>query len=149
MIASFPPYGHREPMDVFKTSVAIALIFTPVLVKFHLDHRQQQAVTGEYESSKSSILSMIDVAADQQDLKTLTRINDKYGRCVSDGSFQSAIRDAWAKVAAHEAELELDVSRHLDLMRHQEESSLGVDLLKPQISPEAKGGEQPLSRLPR
>ena len=148
MIATFPHYGYREPMDVLRTSIAIALLLSPALVKLHLDQRQRQAVTGEFESSRASIFSMIDTAVERQDVGTLTRIDDKYADYVSDGSFQTAIREAWAKVAAREAELELAVSRHLDLLRDQEESSLGVDPLKPQIPPDKQVVEQPLSRLP-
>lgn len=148
MIATFPHYKHREPMDVLRTSVVIALLLSPVLVKLHLDQRQRQSVTGEYESSKASILSKIDSAVKHQDTDTLTRISERYAGYVSDGSFQSAIREAWAKVGAREAELELAVSRHLDLLRDQEESSLGVDPLKPQIPPAKQVVEQPLSRLP-
>jgi hypothetical protein len=130
-------------------SVAITLILSPALLKIGLEQRKRQTLEGEFESKRSQIFSRIDLAVDRQDLETLTRINRKYAGSVSDNNFQTAIREAMAKVTAHEAQLELIVSRHLDLLRHQEETPPVYDPKKPQLSAEKKVEEQPLSKLPR
>lgn len=130
-------------------SIAITLLLTPALLKMGIEQRKQQTIAVEFESRRSLIFSRIDNAVDRQDLETLTRINRKYAGKVSDSTFQAAIREAMAKVTAHEAQLELVVSRHLDLLRHQEETPPIYDSKKPQISAEKKVEEQPLSKLPR
>ena len=130
-------------------SIAIVLLFSSALFKIGFEHRQKETIAGEFEMKRSRILSRIENAVDKQDLETLNRINNKYSGCVSDGTFQSAIREALAKVTAREAQLELVVSRHLDLLRHQEESHLNLEPQKSQDSAGIKVQDQPLSKLPR
>jgi len=129
--------------------IVIALIFSVVLFKLHLAHYQRQSIASEFQSSRAFILSKIDSAIDRQDIETLTHIHKKYAGCVSDRTFRSSIREALAQVSAREAALELAVSRHLDLIRHQEESPLRPDPRKPQIPPERQLEYQALSQLPR
>ena len=149
MTATLPPYKPQRPLGILPASIAISLLFTPALLKIGMDLREHFSLAGEFESRRTLILSRIDSAVDNQDLKTLNRINSKYGGCVTDGTFQSAIREALAKVTAREAEMELAVSRHLDLVRHQEESSPTFDPEKPQLPADKQPVDQPLSRLPR
>ena len=130
-------------------SIAIVLLFSSALFKIGFEQRQKETIAGEFELKRSRILSRIENAVDKQDLETLNRINNKYSGCVSDGTFQSAIREALAKVTAREAQLELVVSRHLDLLRHQEESHLNLEPQKSQDSAGIKVQDQPLSKLPR
>lgn len=146
MIATHPPYKPRAPIGIVKMSMAIALLLSPFFVKLHLEQRQRNSIAVEYRSSRSTIFSKIDSAVEDQDLDALIRINDKYTRCVSDGTFRAAIRDAIAKVSAREAELELAVSRHLDLLRHQEESTVRFDPLERVTE---RPAEQQLSELPK
>ena len=149
MIATHPSYKSRRLPDIIHVSIAIVLLFSSALFKIGFEHRQKEVIAGEFEMKRSRILSRIENAVDRQDLETLNRINNKYSGCVSDGTFQSAIREALAKVTAHEAQLELVVSRHLDLLRHQEESPLSHD---PEEGPKSAGEivqDQPLSKLPR
>ena len=59
------------------------------------------------------------------------------------------LKDALAKASAHENELELTVSKHLDLARHREEIAARNSL--PQALPSAidKDSQTRLSLLPR
>lgn len=149
MIATHPPYKPQRPLGIVPTSIAIALILSPALVKLGMDQRKRVAIENDYESRRSLILSRIDTAMERDDLDTLNRINNKYAASVSDGTFRSAIREALAKVTAREAELELAIARHLDLIRNQEQSPLRPDPLKPQVPAGNQNQDQPLSRLPR
>ncbi|MEO5914134.1 MAG: hypothetical protein ABIS50_07875 [Luteolibacter sp.] len=149
MIATLPPYKPHRALGLLPASVAIALVLSPVVIKLGMDQRERVARAGEYQSKRSLILSRIETAANRHDLETLTRLNEKYANCVSDGTFRSAIREAMAKVGAREAELELAVSRHLDLIRNQEELPLHSNPPKQQNSAEKPVEDQPLSKLPR
>ncbi|MES2661339.1 MAG: hypothetical protein V4689_22150 [Verrucomicrobiota bacterium] len=149
MTATHPPYKPQRALGIVPTSIAIALILSPAFIKLGIDQRKRAAIENQFESRRSLIFSRIDSAVARQDLETLTRINDRYAGSVSDGTFRSAIREAMAKVTAREAELELAISRHLDLIRDQEQSPLRPDPLKPQIPSGKQVEEQPLSKLPR
>jgi len=149
MIATLPHDKPRKAMRIVHLLIAITLILTFFILKLGVDERRKSKIADEFESRRSLIMSRIDNAVDRQDLATLTRINSKYSNCVSDGTFQSAIREALAKVTAHEAQLELEVSRHLDLLRHQEESQINYDPRKNQVPVDRKLQDQPLSKLPR
>jgi hypothetical protein len=149
MTATHPISKPRRLPNIVHLSIAIVLLLSSALFNIGVEERQKHTIADEFESKRSLILSRIDNAVDRQDLDTLTRINNKYSGCVSDGTFQSAIREALAKVTAREAALELAVSRHLDLLRHQEESLPNYDTMKPQIPAAKQVAEQPLSKLPR
>ena len=149
MIATHSSYKSRRLPDIIHVSIAIVLLFSSALFKIGFEQRQKETIAGEFELKRSRILSRIESAVDRQDLETLTRINNRYSSCVSDGTFQSTIREALAKVTAHEAQLELVVSRHLDLLRHQEESQLSIEPEKSQATAGKKVQDQPLSKLPR
>lgn len=149
MIATLPHDKHRKAMGITRALITVTLFLTPFMLKFGADERRKSKIADEFESRRSLIMSRIDHAVDRQDLAALTRINNKYSDCVSDGTFQSAIHEALAKVTAHEARLELVVSRHLDLLRHQEESKLDSDLSQARAPVGKQPLDQPLSKLPR
>ncbi len=149
MIATVPNYKPRRSIILVQCSVALLLLLSPVLVRHQLDLVRRASVTGEFQSSRSSILSSIDRAAERQDFDTLKEINDKYARYVSDGTFRSALDRALAKVAAQEAALELRVSKHLDVLRNQEEAPDWPLPQPAQIAQERNVEEQTLSKLPR
>ena len=149
MTATIPPYKQRTPVGTVQVFIVISLIFSVLLFKLHLAYRERQAIASEFQSSRAFILSKIDSATARQDIETLTSINSKYAGSVSDSTFHSSIRQAFAQVSAREAALELAVSRHLDLLRHQEESRFRPNPRKPQVPSDGKPGDQPLSELPR
>ncbi len=149
MITSLPPYKSRGSLAIAYASLAVTLLLSPALLKLGVEQRKKLSIADQFESRRALILSRINTAVDRQDLTTLTRINNKYSSSVTDGTFQASIREALAKVTAHEAQLELVVSRHLDLLRHREESPLSYDPKRPQVAADKQPPDQPLSKLPR
>ncbi len=149
MIATLPPYKPREPIGIVNASIAIALLLSPFAAKLYLEHRERMTIAGEFQSERSAIFSRIDGAVERQDLDALDRIRKKYVGCVTDEAFLTTIRRAFAQVAAREAALELAVSRHLDLLRHQEEATIDLEPFKPRTVSKKPTKEQSLSKLPR
>lgn len=149
MIATLPPCKPPRSLILVQGSVAILLLLSPVFVKLRMERQHRASIAGEYLSSRSSIFSSIEEAVESQDFDTLTEINNRYAGYVSDGTFSATIREALATVAAREAALELAVSKHLDLLRHQEECTLPPFPIRSQTTREKRGGEQELSKLPR
>lgn len=147
MTATLPRYKQRNPPGAIQAILAIALIFSPALIKAQLDHRARSAVASEYESERPLILFSIESASRRHDLDALLRINGKYADCVVDREFKSLLRGALAKVTAREAQMEIAIAKHLDVSRHREEVALplipGSNLLqKEEVT-------QQLSVLPR
>jgi hypothetical protein len=123
MIATLPSHHHREVPDALCISIAIALLLLPFLFKLHLDLHRHRSVASEFQSSRAAILSRIEAASASHDLDTLSQIRDRYAAAVPDRHFQSSLGQAIARAASHHAELELAISRHLDLARLQEETA--------------------------
>lgn len=146
MIATVPTYKPRRSVILVPCSVGLLLLLSPVLITHQLEILRRSSVTGEYQSSRGLILTSIANAVEKQDFETLREINDKYARYVSDGTFRTAIQQALAKVAAQEAALELTVSKHLDLLRNQEEAP---NWPLPRTPKDSEVAEQTLSKLPR
>ncbi len=124
MIATLPPHHHRKTPDVLGVSIAIALLLSLFLLKLQLDLHRHRSVAIEFQSSREAILSRIETASANNDLDALSRIRDRYASSVADREFQSSLGHAIAHAASREAELQLAISRHLDLARHLEENSI-------------------------
>lgn len=122
MIATLPRHHHREAPDLLTGGLAIALLLSPFLLKLHLDLHHNRAVATEFQQSRNSVLSRIRTASARNDLDTLNHIRDRYAALVPDPDFQMSLQHAIARAASRHAEVELAISRQLDLTRHQEES---------------------------
>lgn len=147
MTATFPRYKQRNPPGAIQAVFAVALIFSPALIKPLLDQRARIAVASEYESERPLILSSIQSATRRHDLDTLLRIHGKYADCVVDREFKSLLQDALARVSAREAEMEIAVAKHLDVSRHREEVMIPLTPAPKTVGKEEE--KQQLSVLPR
>ena len=145
---TLPLRQHREPLDALRAGVLVLLALLPFFIKSGFESHVRERIAGEFQASRPQILANIDSAVRRNDLETLIRINSKYSPCVNDSEFRTAIRDGLANVEAREAEIELALTRHLDLTRHSEESSVRPNLLKPQVANDKTPGVA-LSILPR
>lgn len=122
MLATLPPHHHREAPNVLNVCVAIALLLSPFLLKLQFDLHRHRSVASEFQSSRESILSRIEAASADNDFDALTLIRDRYASAVADRDFRSTLSHALARAASREAEFRFAISRHLDLIRHQEET---------------------------
>lgn len=147
MTATLPRYKQRNPPGAIQAMFAIALIFSPALIKPQLDRRARIAVATEYESERPLILSSIESATRRHDLDTLLRINGRYADCVVDREFKSLLHNALAKVTAREAEMQIAIAKHLDVSRHREEVDPPLTPAPQLVSKEER--KQQLSVLPR
>jgi hypothetical protein len=147
MTATFPRYKQRNPPGAIQVMLAIALIFSPALIKTQLDHSARIAVASEYESERPLILSSIQSATRRHDLDALLRIHGRYSNCVADREFKSLLQDALARVSAREAEMEIAIAKHLDVSRHREEVNIPLTQVSKPVSKEEE--KQQLSVLPR
>ncbi len=146
MIATLPTHKTRIPMGMTYVVVLAGLVVSPVLIKAHLDYRTRSALADEYRSARPAILSRIETAEANQDLESLLRIHGKYSGYVTDSKFKRVLADAVSKTSARVANLELAVSRNLDLTRNREELGERFNRLpQEQVRP----GDEALSVLPR
>ncbi|GAA5118917.1 hypothetical protein JIN84_22460 [Luteolibacter yonseiensis] len=144
-----PTRESRHPRGIIQVALAAAIAITPILIKSHLDDNAQAAIAREYDSSRNEVLSRIDTAVRNHDLATLRGIESRYGGSVNDPEFKSVLNAGMAKVTARETEIELLISKHLDLVRHKEEVSFRPNPRQPQIAREDhQGAVQQLSILP-
>ena len=147
MIATLPHYKSSKPLGAIQGMFAIAVILTPALIKIHFEQRTRAAQAVEYQSNRPFILSRIETAAKDHDLDTLVQLNHQYAGRVADSTLTSTLHTALAKVIARETEIELTVSKHLDMARHREEVKFPHDSLP--SKPSQQGVEtQSLSVLP-
>ena len=127
----------------------MGLLLSPAFFKIYFDYAARSETISEYQTGRSLILSKVEAAVESHDVVTLLHLHRKYAGCVPDTHFIGILKQALAKATAHETELELTVSKHLDLMRHREEIAARND--PHQASPrEIDIVSQPrLSLLPR
>lgn len=150
MIAKSTPQPSRHPRGVIQVALAVAIAFTPVVIKSHLENTAKATTVREYRSSRGQVLARIDAAVKSRDLTALNQIQSKYASCVQDPEFKSRLNAGLAKLTAREAEIELIVSKHLDVARHKEEVSFRMDPMHPQLAHEDHQDlGQRLSILPR
>ncbi len=128
MIVTLPIYRTRGPAHILRLTIVIALFSAAFLIKVHLGMLRNCSVANEYFTSRETILSRIDEATARQDSRALTWLRDRYGSCVSDRALQTSLRRGLAKIAARDAELQLAISRHLDLARSSEKFAEGPQL---------------------
>ena len=145
MNTTLPPYKHRNPMGMTHIAALAGLVFAPIVVKAWDDLGTRRAMAAEYQSARPAVLSQIAAAEANQDLEALLRIHGKYSRSVTDGNFESILDQAIAKTSSRMADLELKVSRILDLARNREERFQRVESQREQ----EQIGDEPLSQLPR
>lgn len=126
----------RHPRGIIQIALAVTLALTPVAIKSHLDENSRAAIAREYQSSRSQVLASINAAVNSRDLTALNRIQSKYAVAVQDPEFKSALGAGMAKLSAREAEIELLISKHLDMARHKEEVSFRVNPQQPQLAHE-------------
>lgn len=145
MIATLPTHKTRIPMGMVHVAVLAGLVVSPVLIHAHLHYRTRSAMAEEYRSARPAILSSIETAEANQDLESLLRIHGKYSDTVADSKFERILAEAVTKTSARVANLELTVSRQLDLTRNREELGERFDRHpQDQVRPD----DEPLSVLP-
>ena len=149
MTANLLRHRTRNPLGVAQTTIIIGLLLSPAFFKIYYDCVARSETISEYQTGRSLILSKVEAAAGNHDVVTLLHYHRKYAGCVTDTHFIGVLNQALAKATAHEAELELTVSKHLDLMRHREEIAARND--PHQASPREidKVSQPRLSLLPR
>ncbi len=125
----------------------LVFILVPAFFALHLEQRSRYSVINEFRNARGYILSKIDSAVERTDLDTLLHLDKKYASTVPDKDFKNRLHEAVARVTAKETQMELAVSRHLDLERHTQEVSIRPDLRRPQL-PERDNAAQQLSVLP-
>ncbi|MES2439399.1 MAG: hypothetical protein V4584_10045 [Verrucomicrobiota bacterium] len=149
MIDKFHPYKSRQPRSIIQAALVIALIVSPALIKSHFEDRARTATVAEYHSARGEVFSRIGTAIANRDLSTLLGIHAKYADSVRDPEFKSLIESGIATLTAREAEVELAVSKHLDLARHKEEASIRGNPMRDQLAHEETRPMERLSQLPR
>lgn len=148
MIAPLPPYKRRTPKELARIGLVIALILAPVAGKAVLDRKVKHETRAEYRSSRALVLAQIDAAVENADLKTLTRIHNRYTDFVKDREYRQLISAGLASLIARETQMELSASRNLDISRNREETSDRPDTTRPQLPPGLNQAHT-LSILPR
>ena len=113
----------RNPLGVAQAAIIIGLLLSPAFFKIYDDCAARAETIREYQTARSFILSKVDAAVENHDVATLLHLHRKYAGCVTDTNFMRTLTDALARASAHETELELTVSKHLDLTRHREENA--------------------------
>lgn len=149
MTATLLRHRTRNPLGVAQTTIIIGLLLSPAFFKTYYDCAARAETISEYQTGRTFILSKVDAAVENHDVATLLYLHRKYAGCVTDTHFMGILKEALAKASAHETELELTVSKHLDLMRHREEIAARND--PHQASPREidKVSQPRLSLLPR
>lgn len=149
MIAKLPPHKARHPKGVIQVALILTLIVSSLAVKARVEHNARVATVSEYAASRDQVWASIDSAVANRDLNTLLRIQSRYGDCVRDSEFKSHLNSGLARLSAREAEVELAISKHLDLARHQEEVGTRQHLLQLQLArQDHEPAGQQLSVLP-
>ena len=148
MITTFPAEKLRIPLGLTQAILIAGLVLSPALIKLQIDHHSRAQTMSEFQATRQSLFSQIEDAAADHDLDTLIAIERKYAGCVSDTRFTATLQNALARATAHKKELELTVSRHLDLARHQEETRRNSNQTRTQVSAGNQGTQQ-LSILPQ
>ena len=148
MTATVLRHRTRNPLGVAQTTIIIGLLLSPAFFKIYDDCAARAETISEYQTARSFILSKVDAAVENHDVATLLHLHRKYAGCVTDTNFMRTLTDALAKASAHENELKLTLSKHLDLTRHREEIAARNPL--PQAVPSAvdKDSQTRLSFLP-
>lgn len=144
MSAELPPHKPRKRFELLQLAIILGVILSPLAVKMHLDHQARLQANDEYHSTRPHVLAEIGHAVERRDLSTLQKIHAKFASAVSDREFLSLLAAGLAEVTAREAEVELTAAKHLDMARHREESSVG---LEPAGTPYQGGSEQNGERL--
>ena len=148
MTATLLRHRPRNPLGVAQTTIIIGLLLSPVFFKVFGNYAARAATINEYQTGRSFILSKVDAAVEKNDVSTLLHLHRKYAGCVTDTNFMGELKEALAKATARETEVELTISKHLDLTRHREESDSRNGIVQ-HIKNEAEGDSQSrLSRLP-
>lgn len=148
MTATIQHYRPRNPLGFFQGAILITLLLSPALLKIHWDRNTKAVASSEYRTGRSFILSKIDSAVESHDVGTLLRLHGKYAGSVTDTKFEGVLQQALATASAREAQLELAVSKNLDLARHREDLGSRADAVKAS-SVDDKNVGQKLSQLPR
>ncbi len=148
MTATLLRHKTRNPLGVAQATIIIGLLLSPAFFKIYDDHAARAATINEYQTGRSFILSKIDAAVETNDVSTLLHLHRKYAGCVTDTNFMGVLKEALAKATARETEVELTVSKHLDLTRHREEIGSRNELVEPIKSGAEKDSQSRLSRLP-
>ncbi len=149
MNSKLPPHPPGPSKGVIRAALAVALILSPLAIKAHMDQTAMEATVREYRTTRSQVLTRIDTAMADRDLSALRRIQSKYAGCVKDAVFKTRLDSSIAQLAAREALATLNVSKHLDVARHQEELSIREDPTRPQLAREDRlEPRQRLSVLP-
>lgn len=143
MTASLPSHHYREVPDVLAAAIAIALLLSPFLLKLHIDLHRNRVLADEFQSARASILTRIEAASANDDLETLTRIQNRYASSVADPDFRNSLDHALARVTSREAEFKLTISRLLDLSRQRQKSPVTF------TQAAVPAPDQLLSKLPR
>lgn len=149
MTATLTHYRPRNPLGAIQATIAIGVCLSVAFVKIHSDQSAKAEVVREYETGRSYIFSKIASAAENHDFRTLNQLQGKYAGSVADSNFTNVMSDALAKASARESQLELQVSKHLDLTRNREEAANRSDPAKSTGQANPQGGQQRLSMLPR
>lgn len=149
MTATLLRHRTRNPSGVAQTTIIIGLLLSPAFFKIYYDCAARAETISEYQTGRSFILSKVDAAVENHDVATLLHLHRKYAGCVTDTHFIGTLKEALAKASAHETELELTVSKHLDLTRHREEIAARNPLPKAMPSAIDSDSQTRLSLLPR
>lgn len=141
-----PRHRPRNPLGFSQGAILITLILLPAVLKVHSDRSNKSASLSDYQTGSAFIRTKIDSSAGNQDVATLLRLHGKYAGGVTDSKFEGALQGALGKASDREAQLELAVSKNLDVTRHREE--LGA---RARLVPTSAGGDAgpTLSKLPR
>lgn len=143
MISTLPHDRFRNlPEFVMIVVAALLLIFTSgrLISRFALSARAEP--TPRAQSERQPLFQQITLAAKSQEQAILRAINLKYSS--SPSGREDPASNTLSPTPAQWTELELMVSKQLDISRHRQEVSLRTDLSLPQ--PE---GRQRLSVLPQ